>query len=136
MARRPDREVTEVLSTPDAASSLTMLETVAGESPVEPASSTWVRCPWCFSDSTMRTRLASRSEVCEPGVGLRLGTLQRYTRSSKTAGISGDFERPESLLSSSNVFATDVAGLWGRKTNPGETIALAEYSPELPFCYL
>ena len=74
MARRPLREVIEVVSRPDADSSLTMFETVAGERPVAPASSTWVRCPWCLSESTMRARLASRSEVCEPGVGLRLAT--------------------------------------------------------------
>ena len=74
MARRPLRDVMDVVSSPAPDSSLTMLETVAGDSPVAPASSTWVRWPWCFRESTMRARLASRSEVCDPGVGLRLAT--------------------------------------------------------------
>ena len=40
VARRPLREVIDVCSSPDAVSSLTMFDTVAGESPVLPASST------------------------------------------------------------------------------------------------
>ncbi|CPU64003.1 Uncharacterised protein [Mycobacteroides abscessus] len=52
-----------------------MLETVAGDSPVTPASSICVREPRCWTALTIRARLASRSEVCEPGV----------TRSARTS---------------------------------------------------
>jgi hypothetical protein len=89
-ARRPLREVVEVLSTPEADSSLTMFDTVAGESPVEPASSTCVRWPWRFRESTMRARLASRNEVCEPGVGFRLATGTLYRRSRESPRVTSE----------------------------------------------
>ena len=45
-----------------------MFETVAGESPVTPASSTWVSDPRCVTALTMRALLASRNDVWDPGV--------------------------------------------------------------------
>src|SRR5258705_8680756 len=51
-----------------------MLETVAGERPVAPASSTWVSPPCFLTASTMRPRFASRRDVCEPGVRLSSAT--------------------------------------------------------------
>src|SRR4051812_26782304 len=67
-----------------------MLDTVAGESPVDPASSTWVRWPWRFRESTMRARLASRNEVCEPGVGFRLATGTLYRRNHEFSGLTSE----------------------------------------------
>src|SRR5665213_914603 len=77
-ARRPLRVLGVVCSTPDAVSSLTMLETVAGDRPVAPANSTWVSPPCFLTASTIRARLASRSEVCDPGVALVMLTELRY----------------------------------------------------------
>src|SRR5690606_35616215 len=85
-ARRPERIDLEVLSTPDSESSLTMLETVAGERPVAPASSTWVRPPCFLTASTMRPRLASRRDVCDPGVRRWSAMRPRIPAESRFAG--------------------------------------------------
>ena len=79
-ARRPERDVGAVCRTPALVSSLTMFDTVAGDSPVTPASSTCVREPRCWTALTIRARLASRSEVWEPGVTRSLPTREGYTR--------------------------------------------------------
>src|SRR5699024_1126275 len=73
-------EVGAVLRVPAAASSLTMLDTDAGDSPVSPASSTCVSEPCCCTALTMRARLASRSEPCEPGVTRCVLTIVRVSR--------------------------------------------------------
>src|SRR5690554_7497211 len=77
-ARRPLRVLGVVCRTPEVDNSLTMLDTVAGDSPVAPASSTWVNPPCRFTASTIRARLASRSEVCDPGVARFVLTGSRY----------------------------------------------------------
>ena len=66
-ARRPLRMLGSSSTAPEVSSSLTMLETVAGLSPVKPAISTCVMAPWSRRASRTRRRLASRRDACEPG---------------------------------------------------------------------
>src|SRR4051794_15603246 len=63
-----------------------MFDTVAGDSPVTPASSTCVSDPRCWTALTIRALLASRSEVWEPGVTRSLPTAAGYTRADPGSG--------------------------------------------------
>src|SRR5690606_33188062 len=69
-ARRPLRDVGWVSTTPELVSSLTIVETVAAESPVASISSTCVRPPNSLTVSMTSVRFASRNEDCEPVVRL------------------------------------------------------------------
>ena len=89
-ARRPLREVGAVCRTPALVSSLTMFDTVAGDRPVTPASSTCVSEPRCWTALTIRARLASRSEVWEPGVTRSLPTREGYTGRSGAPDAGSD----------------------------------------------
>ena len=66
-ARRPLRMLGASSTVPAESSSLTMLLTVAGLSPVWVAISTWVIAPHSRSDSSTRSRFDSRRDACEPG---------------------------------------------------------------------